>query len=118
MSPIFKTKILWRVYVIWFFRRVLPLVLAQIFVISLALKIFAKKVFLEKVLENAAVAADSNYWEFLEYLAYAFFSAHILIQIIIVLILALGTLLLRDAGRAVKTYFNTLKARPHNNETK
>ena len=109
MSPIFKTKILWRVYVIWFFRRVLPLVLAQIFVISLALKIFAKKVFLEKVLENAAVAADSNYWEFLEYLAYAFFSAHILIQIIIVLILALGTLLLRDAGRVIRTYINTIR---------
>ena len=109
MSPIFKTKILWRVYVIWFFRRVLPLVLAQIFVISLALKIFAKKVFLEKVLENAAVAADSNYWEFLKYLAYAFFSAHILIQIIIILILALGTLLLRDAGRVIRTYINTIR---------
>ena len=109
MSPIFKTKILWRVYVIWFFRRVLPLVLAQIFVISLALKIFAKKVFLEKVLENAAVAADSNYWEFLKYLAYAFFSAHILIQIIIILILALGTLLLRDTGRVIRTYINTIR---------
>lgn len=109
MNPIFKTKILWRVYVIWFFRRVLPLVLAQIFIISLALKIFAKKVYLGRVLENAAVAADSNYWEFLKYLAFAFFSAHILVQIVIILILALGTLLLRDAGRVARTYFKTLR---------
>lgn len=109
MSPIFKTKILWRVYVIWFFRRVLPLVLAQILIISLALKVFSKKVYLGRVLENAAVAADSNYWEFLKYLAYAFFSAHILIQIVIVLILALGTLLLRDAGRVIRTYIQTIR---------
>ncbi|OGY64351.1 MAG: hypothetical protein A3I24_01170 [Candidatus Harrisonbacteria bacterium RIFCSPLOWO2_02_FULL_41_13b] len=109
MSPIFKTKILWRIYVIWFFRRVLPLVSAQILIIAFALKIFAKKVFLGKVLENAAVAADSSYWEFLKYLAYAFFSAHILIQIIIILILALGTLLLRDAGRVIRTYINTIR---------
>lgn len=111
MSPLSKNKILWRVYIIWFFRRIMPLMLAQVLVISFALKIFGQKVFVVKVLENAALASNSNYWEFLNYLASAFFQTRLLVQIAILLILGVGALILRDIGKILITYLKTLKGR-------
>lgn len=111
MNPIFKNKILLRVYIIWFFRRIVPLMLAQIFVISLALKLFAQKVFFAKVLENAALASNSSYWELLKYLSSAFFQTRPLIQVISLLILGVGALILRDIGKTLITYIKTLQGR-------
>ena len=65
-------KILWKVYTIWFLRRIVPLMLVQIVFLVAVLKLLAGKIFLGKVLENAALAANSNYWEFFKYLLQAF----------------------------------------------
>lgn len=108
---IFRNKVLWRVYLVWFFRKILPLILLQIGILIFALKIFAQEVFVGKVLENAALASDANYWQFIKYLATAFLQTHFLVQIAVLLVLGIGALLLRDAGRSLLVYANTLRKR-------
>lgn len=108
---IFKNRILWKIYLIWFFRRILPLIIIEIAVVIMALKIFAKNVFVGKVLENAALASESNWWEFIKYLASSFSQTHPIVQVTIIAILGLGALFLRDIGRTIITYAGTFKKR-------
>src|SRR3989344_9539780 len=103
LKQIFKNRILWKVYVIWFFRRIVPLIIIQVAVIIYLLKIFADKIFVAKVLENAAVASNFSYWEFLKYLISSFFQTRLLVQIAIPIILGVAALLLRDLLRALST---------------
>ena len=102
-------KILWKVYTIWFLRRIVPLMLVQIVFLVAVLKLLANKIFFGKVLENAALAADSNYWEFFKYLLNAFFQTHIAIQLFILIVFGVGALALRDLFRAVTNYFRTFQ---------
>ncbi len=102
-------KILWKVYTIWFLRRIVPLMLVQIVFLVAVLKLLAGKIFLGKVLENAALAANSNYWEFFKYLLQAFSQTHVAVQVFILVILGIGALLLRDLGRIVVHYLRTFR---------
>lgn len=104
LKELLKNRILWKIYIAWFFRRIVPLVLLQIAVLAFALKIFAKNVFVRAVLENAVQAADSGYWEFFKYLVMSFLGTRLLIQIIILLGLGLGALIIRDLARSLFTY--------------
>lgn len=97
-----------KIYFIWFVRRILPLMLLEVAVVALALKTFSSKVFVEKVLENAALNADSSYWEFFLYLVGAFLGTNILVQGVIIVLLALGALLLRDLAKISRTYLKTV----------
>jgi len=108
-------KILIKVYIVWFFRRILPLMIAQVVVLGLALKLFAQKVFVGKVLENAALASDANYGEFFQYLLSSFLQTNLLVQVAILLILGIGALILRDIGKALFIYIGTLRHRPQGN---
>lgn len=110
LRNLIKSKILWRVYLIWFLRRVLPLIALQVLVLVLTLKVFAQRVFVVRVLGNAAVAAaDSSYWEFFRYLLAAFFQTRPIVQIAALIGLGVGALILRDVGRSVFTYIKTFK---------
>lgn len=73
------------------------------------LKVLASKIFFGKIIENAAIASDSNFWEFSQYLLNAFFQTHFIVQILAVLILGIGALALRDLGKAVINYSKTLR---------
>ena len=101
LSQLFKNRILWRVYTIWFFRRIVPLILFEIIVLVVALKLLANMVFVGKVIENAALASGSNYWAFFKYLLAAYFQTHPAVQIAIIVGLGLVALLLRDLVRAI-----------------
>lgn len=102
--------VFFKIYLIWFFRRIVPLMILEIAVLLLALKAFAYKVFVGKVLENAAVSSNANYWDFFGYLAEAFFRANPLIQIVILILLGVGALLIRDLAKIGRTYFKTVWA--------
>lgn len=101
-------KVFLKIYLIWFMRRIVPLMVLEIAVLVIALKTFAAKVFVEKVLENAAGSADANYWEFFQYLATAFLKTNILVQGAILILLGVGALLLRDIAKTAKTYLKTV----------
>ena len=109
LNEFFKNRVLWKVYAIWFMRRIVPLIAVQIVFLLIALRVFANKVFVGKVLENATGAADSNLWEFIKYIFTAFFGTHTLVQIAILLGLGISSLILRDFGRALIAYLNTFR---------
>lgn len=110
-SELFKNKLLWRVYLAWFLKRILPLILIEVIVVIVALKVLADTVFVAKVFENAALAGHDSLWGFATYLVSSFFGTRFVVQISILLGLGLGALILRDAIRAILTYFSTLRGR-------
>ena len=113
INPILKSKILLRVYIIWFLRRMVPLIAVQIIALVVALKLFANNVFISKVFQNAELIASDNLWNIFKYLVSAFFQTRFIIQIIVLLGLGIGALILRDLGRALMTYISTLKTKKY-----
>lgn len=112
-----KNKILWKVYLIWFFRKIVPLMVFQAIVFGIALKIFANNVFVGQVFANAGVAANSGYIEFFKYLVGAFYKSRLVVQFVSLMILGVGALILRDIGRVVLTYLGTFRERAGRNQT-
>ncbi|MDD5547870.1 MAG: hypothetical protein PHN74_03205 [Candidatus Pacebacteria bacterium] len=108
-NSMFKAKILGKVYFVWFFRRIVPLVLVQVAVAVFVIKIFAKNVFVSKVLHNVAIVSDSGYWEIFKYLINSFMATHFIIQLAILITLGLTALLIRDIVRAIFVYFVTMR---------
>jgi len=104
MNENIKKRILARIYIIWFIKRVIPLIIIQILALAVALKLFAKNVFVSKVLQNSSIAADSGYWIFSKYLAVSFLNTRPIIQICILLGLGISALLIRDFIRSMLTY--------------
>lgn len=102
-------KILFKIYTVWFIRRILPLMLIQIAFLVVALKLLAKKVFFGKVIENAALASGASYWEFFKYLLEAFLGTTIIVQISVLLALGVGALLLRDLAKIALNYLKTFR---------
>jgi len=103
-SEVFKNRILWRVYAVWFFRRIVPLILLQVLLFALAAQIFAKNVFVSRVLKNVSTVAENGYVPVLQYLVASFLGTRPVTQVVILLILGLMALLLRDFGRSLVAY--------------
>lgn len=102
-------KLFFKIYLVWFFRRILPIILIEIAIIVAALKVLAEFVFVGKVLENAAIAADANIWRFFGYIIDAFFQTSFVIQAAILVGLGIGALVIRDIARAAIAYIRTVK---------
>ena len=100
-----KNRLLWKIYLIWFFRRIVPLILLQLAIFSIALKTFADNVFISRVFKNAALAADSGYWTFFKYLFFSFFNTGPLTQLVILVGLGVTALIIRDISRSLFTYW-------------
>lgn len=105
-----KSKILWKVYLVWFLKRILPLVVLEVLVIVGALYALAQFVFIEQVVSNAFINSASNPWRLVKFVFYAFLSTHWFTKIAVVIFLGLGALLLRDFGRILASYHSTSKA--------
>lgn len=101
-----KIRILGKVYLIWFLRRIIPLMVIEIAALAFTLRIFAKNVFVSMALRNIGIAADRGYWGIIKYLISSFLQTHFIIQIVILIILGFGALLLRDILKSVFTYLN------------
>ena len=99
-----KNRILWKVYVMWFLRRIVPIIVLQVAVFAFVFQLFAKNVFISMVFKNAATVSANGYWALLKYMAYAFLNTHPLTQVLILVILGVLSLLIRDAVRMVATY--------------
>jgi len=111
LKEFIKNRILWRVYFIWFLRRMLPIVLLQIAALVVLVKIFARNVFVSKVLENVVAASGFGYGEVFKFLLAAFINAHFAVQAVIVISLGISALIIRDIVRALLTYINTFRER-------
>ncbi len=104
IKELLKNRILWRVYLIWFLRRILPLIAAQAVILGVTLKIFAGNVFFIKVLKNGYLVANMGYWSFFKFLFYSFLGTRPLTQAVMILGLAVTSLIIRDFLRMLLTY--------------
>jgi len=102
--------ILFRVYVVWFFRRIVPLMALEVVAAAAFLKLFARAVFVERVLENAATGRVSL-WGIVAYFFKAYLRTELVVQAAILLVLGLGALVLRDVGRALFIWLRTARTR-------
>ncbi len=109
-NSVFKSKILWKIYLVWFFRRILPLVVFEIVVLGAAVYLLAKYIFVEKVISNTFLFAGRNPLTMLSFLFDAFLRTSLLEQIAIIILLSIGALLLRDIGRTLASYRTTSRA--------
>src|SRR5437762_246322 len=107
MNTFMTHRILFKVYTIWFLRRIVPLVLAQLVFLVFVLKALGDKIFFGRVISNARLAAHSSYWEFSKYLLGSFLQTHFAVQIFILVALGIGALLLRDLVRVLSSYART-----------
>lgn len=104
LKKLLKNRILWQIYIVWFFRRILPLMVVEVAVIALALQLFAHNVFVAQVLENAGLVASANYWNILKYLIKAFLNSKLITQLIVLGSLGLIALLIRAFLKSLFTY--------------
>ena len=104
VKQLLKNRILWKVYLAWFFRRIVPLIILQLAVFLVVLKFFAKSVFIRQVFRNAYLVSEASYWSFFKYAVFSFLNTPPLTQIISLIILGVIALLLRDFIRALLTY--------------
>jgi len=93
-----------RVYGIWFLRRVVPVMAAEVLVLVLMVNLFANQVFVEEVLANTLSASVGNPTLAVGYLASAFATTGSDTQGVIVLLFLAGIFMLRDLKRAVVSY--------------
>lgn len=99
-----KNRILWKVYFAWFLRRIVPLIVLQLAIFSVALQIFAHNVFVSSVFKNAAVVSDRGYFQLLKYMILSFLNTRPVTQVMILVILGVIALLIRDFFRMLVTY--------------
>ena len=102
-----KNKIAWKIYFIWLFKRVLPLFILELIILTLALFFLGKMVFVQKVFENAFLSSAQNPLVVAIYMFKAFWATSLIKKFLIFFLLGIGVLLMRDAGRAMTSYITT-----------
>ena len=110
MSPILRSKILWKVYLAWFLKKILPLLVLEILILGVAIFFFARYVFIAKVVDNALLNAVHNPLQIFSFMFFAFLATSWLKKIVVVVFLGLGVLLLGDLGRVLTSARTTARA--------
>jgi len=109
MNNDIKNKIVWKIYFVWLFKRIIPLFILELVLLTFVLYFLGKLVFVQKVFENALLASMQNPILLASYMFRAFGSTSLIKQIIIVVILGMGILFMRDMGRAIASYISTTR---------
>lgn len=99
-----KNRILWKVYFMWFLRRIVPLIVLQVAVFALAFRILANNVFVSRVFANAASVSERGYWDLLKYIISSFMNTNPITQVVLLIILGILSLLIRDVVRMMVAY--------------
>ena len=104
MENTLHTKVMRRIYAVWFVRRVLPLFVLEVGVAGAGLKLLAANVFVEAVLSNALAVSVGNPLKVGAYLGSALIGTQAATQAAAVAILVAGAFLLRDSIRSFVSY--------------
>ena len=107
---ILKNKIIWKVYFVWLFKRIIPLFLFELILLVLAFWLLGRFVFVQQVFTNAFSSSAQNPLTLANYMLNAFEATGPLKKIIIIAILSFGVLFMRDIGRAMISYSTTSRA--------
>ncbi len=109
LSPSIKKIIMRRVRVIWFTRRVLPLLALETLVVMLVVRQLAESIFFNQVLQNAIVHTFSRSpIMIIDFFFRAFLGAESTVQLLVAGSLLAALLFARDTLRAIRAF--TLKS--------
>lgn len=93
--PRFKGQILKQVYRVWLFRRLLPVLVAELAILIFVLYALAEIVFVQRVLGNGLTVLFARPREIFFFAAQAFLAAPVGVQVLIFGVLLLAALLIR-----------------------
>ena len=103
MATSLKTKIMRRVYAIWFFRRGLPTGFASAFFMNLALKETASRFFVAQIFSNFYAVARANVWAVPNFITSAFNNVEPSVLVLISIAGLLGFSLAVELWRSVRS---------------
>ncbi|QQG42789.1 MAG: hypothetical protein HYW15_01060 [Candidatus Giovannonibacteria bacterium] len=103
MAASLKTKIMRRVYAIWFVRRVLPTGFASAFFMNVALKKTAERFFVSQIFANFYAVAKANIWAVPNFIASAFNNVEPSVLVLISIAGLLGFSLAIELWRSVRS---------------
>ncbi len=99
-----KSRILRRVYGVWFWKYEVPLMVIELAVLIVTLSFFARFVFVEKVVANTLEASLGNPFKIVLYLLVAFAKTKTIIKFIIIIFSAGLLLFLKDINKSLINY--------------
>lgn len=105
LSPHIKKIIMRRVRVIWFVRRVLPLLILETAAVALVVRQLAQSIFFNHVLQNAVVHTFSRSpVTIVDFFFRAFLNTESAIQLLVLGSILVGMLFARDALRTLRAF--------------
>ncbi|OGZ46557.1 MAG: hypothetical protein A3J54_02595 [Candidatus Ryanbacteria bacterium RIFCSPHIGHO2_02_FULL_45_13b] len=105
LSSSIKKRIMRRVHIIWFTRRVLPLLTLETLAVAFIARQLADSIFFNHVLQNAIVHTFSRSPVMMaDFFFRAFLNTDIMIQFLIMGSVLVGILFLRDTVRALRAF--------------
>jgi len=109
LSPSIKKIVMRRIRIIWFTRRVLPLLVLETAAVALIARQLAESIFFNHVLQNAIVHTFSHSpVMILDFFFRAFISTESIVQILMLGSLLVASLFARDTFRTLRAF--TLKS--------
>lgn len=102
--PRFRGMMLKKIYTIWLWRRFLPILGAEVAVLTGAMYLLGRSVFIERILDNALRVFFADPPEIVSFALFAFLSAAIVIKILSVSVLALAALLIWKITQGILRY--------------
>lgn len=112
----FKGEILRRVYRVWLFRKLIPVLVLEIAVLAIALYVLGQTVFIHRIVENGLGVLISNPPQFLTFIVGAFAHAPVRAKILIFVFALAVAFLLRHLTQGFlrlilvrENYFERLK---------
>ncbi len=99
-----QRKIMLRIYGIWLFRRVVPVIIFQILFVILALHLFASSVFVVRVFQSATGALEGGLWNFIVFAFTVLWNSKFAVKIEILTMLIVGYYTLLYLKKAIVAY--------------
>lgn len=100
----FRQKLMRKIYWIWFTRRVLPVVVFEVFSVILGAHLFARSVYVVRVLEGAAAATSQSPFRLFGYLWYALVHSRVEVKVEIAIAFIFVGLFAWSIKRAIVSY--------------
>src|SRR3989344_6551801 len=103
-NDLFKKRIVWKIYFAWILKRVLPLFAAEILILTFAVYLFGRFLFVEQIVGNTLVVAARSPFSVFDYFISSFIKTSLLNKGVVIVVLSFGVLILRDIGRVLASY--------------
>ncbi len=100
----FRKKLMFKIYRVWFMRRVLPVVVFEVFSVILGAHLFSRSVYVVRVLQNTAAAVGGGKRHLISFLWSAFLSTRFEVKMEMAIAAVFAGLFLWSIKRAIVSY--------------